>query len=142
MQATSRRSAGPLEHCRAASQPEITQTVSGKADARALAASKTCSTPGKGAVERAQQQREWQQQKRPGARHTRGLNRIRHSQAQPAGQTPRRLARRRRRRSQADSRALEREYLEGELDALGEKEQEEVSLSHLSCFTASACGAL
>ena len=30
------------------------------------------------------------------------------------------------RRSQADSRALEREYLEGELDALGEKEQEEV----------------
>lgn len=31
-----------------------------------------------------------------------------------------------RRRSQADSRALEREYLEGELDALGEKEQEEV----------------
>ena len=36
-----------------------------------------------------------------------------------------------RRKSQVDSRALEREYLEGELDALGEKEQEEVSLSHL-----------
>ncbi len=34
-----------------------------------------------------------------------------------------------RRKSQVDSRALEREYLEGELDALGEKEQEEVSLS-------------
>ena len=31
-----------------------------------------------------------------------------------------------RRKSQVDSRALEREYLEGELDALGEKEQEEV----------------
>ena len=32
-----------------------------------------------------------------------------------------------RRKSQADARALEREYLEGELDALGEKEQEEVT---------------
>ena len=32
-------------------------------------------------------------------------------------------------RSQADARALEREYLEGELDALGEKEQEEVGHS-------------
>ena len=46
-----------------------------------------------------------------------------------------------RRKSQADSRALEREYLEGELDALGEKEQEEVGtlaprLCHSSCFYA------
>ena len=43
--------------------------------------------------------------------------------------TPRRASRR---KSQADARGLEREYLEGELDALGEKEQEEVDLLPLT----------
>ena len=43
--------------------------------------------------------------------------------------TPRRASRR---KSQADARSLEREYLEGELDALGEKEQEEVGLLSLT----------
>ena len=42
--------------------------------------------------------------------------------------TPRRASRR---KSQADARGLEREFLEGELDALGEKEQEEVGLPSL-----------
>ena len=41
------------------------------------------------------------------------------------------------RKSQADARGLEREYLEGELDALGEKEQEEVGL--LPCISL-GCG--
>lgn len=43
--------------------------------------------------------------------------------------TPRRASRR---KSQADARGLEREYLDGELDALGEKEQEEVGLLPLT----------
>ena len=45
------------------------------------------------------------------------------SSGRPDSATPAKASRR---KSQADTRALEREYLEGELDALGEKEQEEV----------------
>ena len=52
------------------------------------------------------------------------------SASRPDSATPGKATRR---KSQADSRALEREYLEGELDTLGEKEQEEVETlaSHL-----------
>ena len=49
--------------------------------------------------------------------------------ARAAPPTPRRASRR---RSQADARGLEREHLEGELDALVEKEQEEVGLPSLT----------
>lgn len=45
------------------------------------------------------------------------------SSGRPESATPAKAIRR---KSQADARALEREYFEGELDALGEKEQEEV----------------